>query len=137
MNTGQSIRTATEFEMDPRVDLAVERTELALERTHLSWIRTMFTLISAGIAIDKAALYVHEPRVEGDSAFVNNAHTIGIFLTSIGTVLLLIETIQYIRRSKELAILKKGKPSILSTATILSLLVLLLGCVLLYVITTS
>ena len=34
----QKIRTDAEEIVDPRLDLAVERTELALERTLLAWV---------------------------------------------------------------------------------------------------
>lgn len=132
MDTEKQQIATTEKEADPRVDLAVERTELALERTHLAWIRTTFTLMTAGLAIDKASAYIHDQRIAKNEAFITNAHGVGIFLTSLGTVLLLAETYQFIRRSKQLAAIKMVKSFFISTGSVLSALVLLLGFVLVY-----
>ena len=115
---------------DPQLDLAVERTELALERTHLAWVRTMFTLMTAGLAIDKAAAYIHDQLVLQNKAFTKNAHGVGIFLTSFGTILLVIEAIQFIRRRKQLSAMKMAKNTYFSTPTILVSLVIMLGIVL-------
>lgn len=125
-------RKSSEMEADPRVDLAVERTELALERTHLAWIRTMFTIITAGIAIDKGMAYIHDKRVLENKALLQSGHALGITLTSFGTVLLLIETFQFVRRNRQLAVLKNTKPSYFSSGAALSALVLVLGLVLIY-----
>jgi len=118
-------------------ELAVERTELALERTHLAWIRTTFSIMTAGVAIDKGMAYIHEKRVEQDIALVKNAHFIGLFLTSFGTILLLVETYQFIRRNKQLAAIKLAKAPILTASVILSVLVLILGCVLVQLMFTT
>ncbi|MEX1202582.1 MAG: DUF202 domain-containing protein [Ferruginibacter sp.] len=117
---------------DPSIHLAVERTELALERTHLAWLRTTFTLMTAGLAIDKGAAYIHEERLAKNEAFFNNAHVIGIFLTSLGTVLLLAETIQFVTRSRQLANMKMATASLFSAASVLSMIVILLGVFLAY-----
>ncbi len=113
--------------IDPALDLAVERTQLALERTHLAWIRTMFTLMTAGVAIDKGFAYIHEKRMVSGTAFVNNAHVIGLTLSSVGTILLLFGTIQFIRRNRELVNMKNGKFILVTAAAILSSIVILLG----------
>ena len=49
----QEIRRRAESDVDPRVDLAIERTMLALERTQLAWIRTALGLLAAAVAMDK------------------------------------------------------------------------------------
>jgi putative membrane protein len=108
MNDTSNARATTEADADPRVDLAVERTELALERTHLAWIRTMFTLMTAGIAIDKGLQIIHEQRMMKGEAWVQNAHFVGLALTVSGTFLLLIETIQFVKRSRQLSKIKKS-----------------------------
>ena len=130
-------RKAAEREADPRVDLAVERTELALERTHLAWIRTMFAIITAGIAIDKGVAFIHEKRVLENAALIKNAHAVGISLTSFGSLLLLVETFQYVRRSRQLAAMKNVRASFFSPGLVLSMLVMLLGIVLIYLMTVS
>ncbi len=137
MNDNAAVRSKAELESDPRLDLAVERTELALERTHLAWIRTMFTLITAGIAIDKGFAYIHEQRMAIGVAMVKNAHFIGLTLTLTGTVILLIEAIQFIIRSKQLAHMKKSSFFILSKGIVLSFLVVLLGLVLAFLMITT
>ena len=120
----------TETKTNITTDLAVERTELALERTHLAWIRTTFSIMTAGVAIDKGMAYIHEKLVAQDIALVKNAHFIGLFLTSFGTVLLLIETYQYVKRNKQLASIKQGKAPLFTPGLILAILVLILGIVL-------
>ena len=46
------LRNDVEQEVEPRVDLAVERTALAYERTQLVWIRTLLSMIGGGFVID-------------------------------------------------------------------------------------
>ena len=118
--------------VDPRNDLAVERTELALERTHLAWIRTLLTLITAGLAIDRGAEFIHQQRITEGIAFTKNAHIIGISLTSIGTFLLLFQTVNYIFRSRQLAKMKKGRFYYITSAIFLSFTAFLLGSVITY-----
>jgi putative membrane protein len=117
---------------DPRNDLAVERTELALERTHLAWIRTLFTLITAGIAIDKGIEFIHERRVLSGDAMIESAHIIGITLTSIGSIMLLLQSVTYMIRSYQLARMKKGRFHYITTTIFLSFIVFLLGSVITY-----
>ncbi|HRI20806.1 MAG TPA: DUF202 domain-containing protein [Panacibacter sp.] len=132
MSTATEQIENTEKDNDPRIHLSVERTELALERTQLAWIRTTFTLMTAGLAIDKGSAYIHEQRIASNEAFINNAHGIGIFLTSLGTVLMLAETIHFIRRNKQLAAMKKAKAPFVSTSGVLSAMVMLLGFIMVY-----
>src|SRR5664279_6465969 len=70
------IRKEAERDMDPRVDLAVERTELALERTQLAWVRTLLSMIGGGFVIDKAMEAVHQVRLESGKAWLNNGHPV-------------------------------------------------------------
>jgi uncharacterized membrane protein YidH (DUF202 family) len=51
-------RAEAEKDVDPRIDIAIERTLFALERTHLAWVRTVLALITSGIAIDKGFIYI-------------------------------------------------------------------------------
>jgi len=127
MNTETEQRIETELETDPRVDLAVERTELALERTHLAWIRTTLTFITAGLAIDAASSLIHQQRLLHNIALVRNGHLIGIFLTTSGLLLLVVETLYYLKRSKQLSMIKKGKLKWFIPGLALSLIVFVLG----------
>lgn len=125
-----------EIETDPRVDLAVERTALALERTHLAWVRMMFNMITSGIAIDKGLEIIVEQKLLSHKALAglaNMGHIIGIILTSSGTLLLLAETLQFEKRSRQLASMKKERFSLFSTSMALSILVMGVGLGLIYV----
>jgi putative membrane protein len=124
-NTIQS--AISEEAIDSATDLAVERTQLAHERTHLAWIRTMFTLMTVGLALDKGFAYIHEQRMASGTAFSKNAHVIGLTLTTAGTILLLIGTIQFVKRTRQLAKMRKRKFYSIPAAGILSCLVILLG----------
>jgi putative membrane protein len=121
-----------EVKADARVDLAVERTELAWERTHLAWIRTTFAMMTAGIALDKGLEFIHQQRLLTNKALAENGHIIGIMITSFGVVLLLLETIQFVRRSRQLANLRKATYSFFSTNFILAALVIITGIALIY-----
>jgi uncharacterized membrane protein YidH (DUF202 family) len=123
------LRKTAEHESDPRVDLAVERTELALERTQLSWIRLSLALLGSGVALDKGIEAVHEARIESGDALVRNAHMIGIYLSVAGTMLMIINTWRFVRRSRSLAQMKKSKPMWIPPGAAASLVVILLGIV--------
>ncbi len=126
----QAIRSSAEQTADPRVDLAVQRTELALDRTQLAWVRTVFTLITAGLAIDKGAEALHEARVLAGTNWVTGSHVVGTTLTAVATAFLLIASAAYYRQARTLARLKGVTPSWLPPALLISLLVVLLGATL-------
>lgn len=48
MNNEQLTQHGEEQTVDPRVDIAIERTLLAVERTQLAWVRTVLSLITSG-----------------------------------------------------------------------------------------
>jgi len=125
----QQLRKEAEAATDPRVDLAVERTELAWERTQLAWVRTTLTFIGSGIALDRGMEAIHKNRLESGNALVQNAHAIGITLSFVGTFLLLISTIYFIKRARKLAIMKGAKPVLIPAGAISSILIILLGAV--------
>jgi len=123
----QQLRKEAEQDADPRVDLAVERTEYALERTQLAWIRTVLSMLGGGIALDKGVEAIHKARVETGVSLVNSAHAIGIALSITGTLLMLFTTIFYIRRSQSLAKIKGTKPERIPPGVLGSILILILG----------
>ena len=123
----QCIRSSAEQAADPRVDLAVLRTELALDRTQLAWVRTAFTFITAGLAIDKGAVALHEARVLAGTNWIAGSHAVGTTLTAASTVFLLIASILYFRQARTLARIKGVDPPWLPLALLMSLLVVLLG----------
>jgi len=122
---------------DSNSELAVERTELAHERTHLAWIRTTFSIMTAGLAIDKGIAYIHEQRVEKDIALVKNAHVLGLILTIFGTLFLVAETIQFIARTRQLRDMRSRSFLAFSTSVVLASLVVILGCSLVWLMLTT
>ncbi len=120
-----------------QVDLAVERTELALKRTHLAWIRTTFTIMTSGIAIDKGLEFVYERHLLKSQEVLKSGHIIGIFMSLAGLLLLIFETINFVKRSRELSDLKQVQFSFFSIYIQLSILVMLIGLALIYLMTTG
>ena len=114
---------------DPRVDLAYLRTEWALERTQLSWVRTSFAVITAGLALDKGTEALHEARLLKGINWVEGGHAGGILLTAFASVFLMIATVQYQQRLRQLALGQSQRPSFFSPAMIVSCLVFLLGLI--------
>jgi len=133
----QQLRKEAEADTDPRVDLAVERTELAWERTQLAWTRTTLTFIVSGIALDKGMEAIHANRLESGNALVQNAHAIGITLSTGGTILLLIVTLYYIKRIRRLTIMKGAKPVLIPAVAISSILIILLGVIISFLLLVS
>ena len=133
----QQLRKKAEADSDPRVDLAVERTELAWERTQLAWTRTTLTFIVSGIALDKGIEAIHRNRLESGNALVQNAHAIGIVLSMGGTILLLITTLYYIKRIRRLTIMKGAKSVLIPAVAISSILIILLGVILSFLLLIS
>lgn len=123
MKDEQSIRKEAENDVDPRVDLAVERTMLAMERTQLAWVRTVITLITAGIAIDK----IHMARIVAGIAWQKDAHMAGLLLTSAGTVLITLTTVHYIIRKRQLSLMRGRKNTLLEGGTLISIFITLIG----------
>jgi uncharacterized membrane protein YidH (DUF202 family) len=128
MEDEQSIRKEAENDVDPRVDLAVERTMLAMERTQLAWVRTVITLITAGIAIDK----VHLARIIAGIAWQKDAHIAGLLLTSAGTALITLTTVHYIIRTRELSLMRGRKNSLIEGGTLISIFIVLIGALSIY-----
>ena len=122
-------RKDAEHAADPRVDLAVQRTELALVRTQLSWVRTAIGLMGAGVALDKGLRLLHQARVLSGEALVRNAHSAGLTLTGISTVLLMVVTLDYRQTARWLASLKEVPPRTLPPAIVVSLIGIVLGAI--------
>jgi len=132
MNNEQQIRAAAEQDADPRIDLAVDRTILALIRTQLAWIRTIIGLMTAGLAIDKGFAALHEARMVSGEAWVKNGHFAGLVMTSSGTLLIIIVTINYLMGMKALNKMKGTKRKLYDPSLILSVLITLIGFLMLY-----
>jgi len=131
MKDEQTIRQEAENDVDPRVDLAAERTMLAMERTQLAWVRTVITLITAGIAIDK----VHLARIIAGIAWQKDAHMAGLLLTSAGTVLITLATVHYIIRIRELSLMRGRRLNLLQAGTLISIFMIVIGALAIYSLT--
>ena len=83
-----------------RTDLANARTLMAADRSLMAWIRTGLSMISFGFTIYKllqgfeakgaAAVEAHSPRA------------VGLFLTGLGTIAIVMGTVEYWQRRREL-----------------------------------
>jgi putative membrane protein len=90
--------TATELAVQ-RTDLALERNRMAAERTLMAWIRTSLSLISFGFTIYK---FLQE-LAKGEKLPIqdNGPRNFGLALISLGTVALIVASIQHVSLMKE------------------------------------
>lgn len=135
MKEENTIRTEAEPDVDPRVDLAVERTMLAMERTQLAWVRTVMGLITAGIAIDKGVSVLHEARMISGVAWEKNGHFAGLLLTIGGTALMAIVTVLYVIRMWELTTMLGRKNKLIHPGTLISVFLCVVGALSIYFLT--
>jgi putative membrane protein len=92
-------KSATEL-AESRTDLAATRTLMAADRTLMAWMRTALSLLSFGFTIYKILEgFQSAGRVlpQGDSP-----RNIGIFLSAMGTLAMIMGTIEYWAVVKEL-----------------------------------
>ncbi len=76
-----------------RTDLAAERTVMAADRTLMAWIRTSLSMISFGFTIYKLLQGFQAGGTELPHS--ESPRRIGLFLTGLGTVAMLLGTIEY------------------------------------------
>jgi putative membrane protein len=135
MKDEQSIRKLAERDVDPRVDLAVERTILAMERTQLAWVRTVMGLITAGIAIDKGLSAMHQARLLAGVAWEENGHFAGLLLTIGGTAMMAFATILYILRLRELTVMRGLRNKLPQPGVLISIFLCIVGGLAIYSLT--
>lgn len=131
------IRRQAEMDVDPRIDLAVERTELALERTHLAWIRTVVGLIVSGFALDKLYEVVHAARLASGQALIKQAHMVGLSLTIVGTLIMLAETIYFYKRTQVLKQMRGVNKVFFPSGLIVSILIFIIGVAMVFMLLDS
>jgi putative membrane protein len=112
---------------DPRIDLAIERTELAIERTQLAWIRTTLAFLGSGIALDKGVEAIRQGRMESGNAFFKHAHIVGLSLSIAGTCIMAYATWYFMRRLHTLQTAKGIQPVSFPPALASSILMIVLG----------
>lgn len=83
-----------------RTDLAARRTLMAADRSLMAWIRTALSMISFGFTIYKILESFEEAGVH--LAHPNTPRRVGLFLTGMGTVSMVMGTIEYWRTLVEL-----------------------------------
>lgn len=123
MKDEQTIIKEAEKDVDPRVDLAVERTMLAMERTQLAWVRTVLTMITAGIAIDK----LHMARIIAGIAWQKDAYIAGLVLTSTATALMAFVSVQFILRIRELKSMRTSSSNLPQPGALISIFIVAIG----------
>jgi putative membrane protein len=92
-------RSAQELAED-RTDLATSRTLMAADRTLMAWIRTSLSMLSFGFTIYK----VLEGFQQAGRALPREQtpRNVGLFLTALGTVAMVMGTIEYWENIKTL-----------------------------------
>jgi inner membrane protein YidH len=107
-----------------RTDLAFERTRLAAERTLMAWIRTSLSLISFGFTIFK---FLQEmAKAEKIALQDNGPRNFGLVLISLGTIGLIMASIQHVRLMRELRKHVTDLPKI-SLALVIAVAIAVLG----------
>jgi putative membrane protein len=107
-----------------RTDLALKRTRLAAERTLMAWLRTSLSMISFGFTIYKFLQDV--ARAEKLTLPDQGPRNLGLALVGLGTVALIVASLQHWSLMKEL----QGHASTrtrISLVLIISITIALLG----------
>jgi putative membrane protein len=99
-------KSANELAED-RTHFATDRTMMAADRSLMAWIRTSLSMISFGFTIYKLLQSFQESGI--DMARGSSPRTMGLFLTGLGTLAMVMGTIEYWLRLKELRQFKAYK----------------------------
>jgi putative membrane protein len=97
-----------------RTDLALFRNLMAADRTLMAWVRTSLSLDSFGFTIYKVLVAFQQGG--GQLPQGHTPRNIGLFLTGLGTVAMLMGTVEYWQSLKELQKMKEfrlTRPSLL------------------------
>ena len=96
---GKAPRTSDELAV-VRTGLAAERTLMAADRSLMAWIRTALSMISFGFTIYKLLQGFEEAGTHLPHA--SSPRTMGMFLTGMGTLAMVLGTIEYWYRLQDL-----------------------------------
>ncbi len=99
----QPMPTANELAAE-RTDLAIRRTIMAADRSMMAWIRTGLSLISFGFTIYKLLQEAARLLEEHGEALrrEHSPRNVGLFLTALGTIAIVMGTVEYWQTRKEL-----------------------------------
>ena len=85
---------------EERTDLASSRTVMAADRSLMAWIRTGLSMNSFGFTIYKL---LEGFQAKGAEVFeTHSPRAVGLFLTGLGTVAIVMGTVEYWHRRREL-----------------------------------
>lgn len=98
----QSAHTATSLAAT-RTRMAATRTRMAADRTLMAWIRTALSLLSFGFTIYSVLKAFEEAGKTLPGANIDTPRTVGLILTGMGTLAILMGTIQYVLWLRDLA----------------------------------
>lgn len=90
-----------------RTDLASARTMMAADRSLMAWVRTGLSMISFGFTIYKL---LQSFQAKGlDVVELHSPRAVGMFLTGLGTVAIVLGTIEYWHHRRDLLVLSHVK----------------------------
>jgi putative membrane protein len=82
-----------------RTDLAMDRTLMAADRSLMAWVRTGLSMISFGFTIYKILEGMQE---QGHAFRLDMPRNVGLFLSGVGTIAIVMGTIEFWIRLKAL-----------------------------------
>jgi putative membrane protein len=100
--TPQAPPSANEL-AEERTNLAEKRTLMAADRTLMAWVRTSLSLLGFGFTIYKILQAFQQTG--GELPREHTPRNIGMFLTAMGTVAMVMGTIEYWHTLKEMRLL--------------------------------
>jgi len=111
-----------------RTDLAVKRNLMAIERTLMAWVRTSLSLLSFGFTLYK--ILAAFQQAGGILHEGNTPRNVGLFLTGMGTVAMLMGTIEYGYGIRELRLIQPVR--LVRSSFVMALLMSAAGIVLFF-----
>jgi inner membrane protein YidH len=125
-NTGKTDKSGAK-PGDVATNLAMDRNYMAAERTLMAWIRTALSMISFGFTIGKLGQVLGTIEVKGFMGHTRmiSVESIAYFLVILGTVALLMASIQHRVRMRQLY--EMGLRRQLSTSFVVAVLLIVVG----------
>ena len=111
-----------------RTDMAASRTLMAADRTLMAWVRTSLSMSSFGFTIYKVLQGFAEAGV--NLRHPQTPRAVGLFLTALGTLAMVMGTVEYVQSLRELHALKDFR--LMRPAFVMAILMSLLGLLLFF-----
>jgi putative membrane protein len=119
---GETPRTSDELAFE-RTRLSANRTLMAADRSLMAWLRTALSMISFGFTIYKLLQGLEEAGTHLPHA--SSPRTMGMFLTGMGTLAMVLGTIEYWYRLQDLR--KQNNFSIWRPSLVMALFMSVIG----------